>query len=139
MADDPRGHGAKGRHVREQAVAALLSERTVAAAAQKAGIGLRTLQRWLQQSGFQALYREARHRALEQSLARLQVLTGGAVSALDGALQSPDDRVRVRAALGVLAQAVHAAQQFDLAERLDALEARLHEPASTRRTTQATA
>ena len=43
-----RGHGAKPEAVRERAVLALLSEKTVTDAANKAGVDESTLRRWLQ-------------------------------------------------------------------------------------------
>jgi hypothetical protein len=46
--ESPRkGHGAKSDAVREQAILALLSERTIGQAAARCGVNERTLRRWL--------------------------------------------------------------------------------------------
>ena len=66
----------------EQAVAALLSEPTVAAAASSSGVAERTLWRWLQLPAFQAEYRAARRHVVEGAISRLQCATGEAVEAL---------------------------------------------------------
>jgi hypothetical protein len=44
----------------EEAIAALLTQRNVEEAARSAGIGTRTLLRWLKVPEFQAAYRQAR-------------------------------------------------------------------------------
>ena len=41
------GHGAKPEAVREQAALALLSEKTIAAAARRSGVNEKTLRRWM--------------------------------------------------------------------------------------------
>ena len=57
---------------REQALAALLAEPTIALAAQKAGIGEATLTRWLKEPGFVAEYRRARRSVVEAAIGSLQ-------------------------------------------------------------------
>jgi hypothetical protein len=60
-----REHGAKSAAVRDRAILALLSERTLTAAAAKAGIDESTLRRWLARDGeFQAAYPAARRYSL---------------------------------------------------------------------------
>jgi hypothetical protein len=56
------GHGEKLTRKQEDAIAALLDAPTVAAAAGKAGIGERTLRRWLRIAEFQSAYRRERRR-----------------------------------------------------------------------------
>ncbi|MBI3909994.1 MAG: hypothetical protein HY320_03565 [Armatimonadetes bacterium] len=63
------GHGAKLPRKREQAIAALLAEPTVGAAAGAAGVGYATLRRWLALPEFDAEYRAARLEAVERMLA----------------------------------------------------------------------
>jgi hypothetical protein len=54
------GHGEKLSRKREQAIAALLTQPTIAAAAKMAGIGERTLRRWLKLPEFASAYDAAR-------------------------------------------------------------------------------
>src|SRR5262249_5381308 len=93
------GHGEKLSRKQEQAVAALLSEATVQAAATKAGIGHSTLKRWLKEPAFLAAYRQARRELLETSVGRIQAATGTAVDTLlTVASGGAKDSDRVRAA-----------------------------------------
>ena len=62
-----------------QAIAALLSEATIAAAAARVGVGEVTLWRWLQRQDFQAAFRAARREAVAQAIARLQQACSEAV------------------------------------------------------------
>jgi hypothetical protein len=54
----------------------LLSHRNIEEAAKAAGIGYKTLLRWLELPEFQAAYRKARREAVQQAIARLQQATG---------------------------------------------------------------
>jgi hypothetical protein len=76
------GHGQKLARKQEAAIAALLSQRTVEDAARVAGIGTRTLFRWLELREFREAYLQARRQAFGQASARLQQATGAAVSVL---------------------------------------------------------
>jgi hypothetical protein len=66
----------------EDAIAALLTQRNVEEAARAAGIGARTLLRWLKLPEFQSAYREARREASSQAVARLQHGTSAAATTL---------------------------------------------------------
>jgi hypothetical protein len=74
--------GCKLGRKQEAAIAALLTERTHADAAAKAGISEATLARWLRVPAFIVAYRAARLRVVEAAIARLQRATGAAVRAL---------------------------------------------------------
>ena len=119
------GNGANLTSNQEKAVAALLSEPSVAAAAAKAGIGERTLFRWLDDPAFADAYRQARREAVSQAVARLQPMSTHAVTVL--AMVMADTRVspstRVTAAKSVLEFAIRAVELEDLEGRLSALEA----------------
>ena len=67
-----KGHGSKFGRKKEEAIAALLTQRNVEEAARVAGIGTQTLNRWLKMPEFQAAYREASRAAVSQSNARMQ-------------------------------------------------------------------
>ncbi len=75
------GHGAKSEAVREQAILALLSERTNAKAAAKCGVNARTLHRWLtKDEAFKSAYAEARQATLQAGMSRVQALTARGLS-----------------------------------------------------------
>ena len=108
----------------EEAIAALLTQRNVEEAARAAGIGTRTLLRWLQVPEFQKAYREARRAAFSQSIARLQQ---GASAAATTMLKLMIDTntpasVRVRAAECVMNHATKAIEIEDIEARVSELE-----------------
>jgi hypothetical protein len=121
-----KGHGEKFGRKREEAVVALLSQRTVDDAARVAGIGTRTLLRWLQLPEFQTAYRQSRRQAVCQTTARLQHASGAAVSLLltvmlDGNAPAAS---RVRAAQTVLEMSFRGVELEDVEARLAELERR---------------
>jgi transposase-like protein len=73
------GHGSKFSRKKEEAIAALLTQRNVEEAARTAGIGTQTLYRWMKEPEFQTAYREAKRAAFGQALARLQQGSSAAV------------------------------------------------------------
>ena len=108
----------------EQAIAALLMEPTVTAAADKANVPERTLYRWLDEPGFTAAYREARRKAVKQTVARLQRASAPVVSILLqlAASDHTPATARVAACRAVLDYTFKAVELEDLDERLRALE-----------------
>ncbi len=123
--DAPRsGHGEKRTRKREQAIAALLTAPSLGEAARLAGIGEATLRRWLREPDFATAYRAARRQALEPVVGRLQQAATAAVETLERNLAAPAESVQVRAAQILLEQAFRAVELMDLAERVEALEAR---------------
>jgi hypothetical protein len=119
------GHGQKLGRKQEAAIAALLSQRTVEDAARAAGIGTRTLFRWLDQPEFREAYLQARRQAFGQASARLQQATGAAVSVLLTLMLDTKAPAasRVRAAHSVLDMAAKALELEDIEMRLRHLEA----------------
>ena len=109
----------------QKACLALLTEPTIAAAAAKAGVGERTLYRWLARDDFVEAYREARRKALGQAVARLQQLSSGAVAVLAqvAADKTAPASARVAAASKILDTAIKAVELEDLEQRIAALEA----------------
>jgi hypothetical protein len=80
----PKGHGAKTVAVRERAVAALMSEPTIARAAKRAGVNERTLRRWLaEDQAFKVAYATARRATFQDAMDRIQVVTARAVETLE--------------------------------------------------------
>ena len=116
------GHGGKRPQREEAAIGALLSEPTIGAAAQKAGIGENTLLRWMAEPDFKARYRAARRSVVEGAIGRLQQAATQAVDALARNLTCGIPAVEVGAAKSILDQAIKAVELVDLAERIEALE-----------------
>jgi hypothetical protein len=114
--------GGKRPRCEELALAALLSEPTIAAAAMKAGIGESTLLRWMAEPDFRARYRAARRQVVEGAIGRLQQAATLAVDALTRNLTCGTPAVEVGAARSILDQALKAVELVDLAERVEQLE-----------------
>ena len=113
----------RGRRPRQEAaIAALLAEPTIEAAATKAGVGESTLRRWLAEPGFKAAYRTARRLVVEAAIGRLQQAATEAVDALSRNLTCGNAAVEVGAAKAILDQSIKAVELVDLAERVEALE-----------------
>ena len=118
------GHGQKFTRKKEEAIAALLSQRSVEDAARVIGVATMTLTRWLRIPEFQAAYRAARREVFFQSVSRLQQASSAAVSTLmkvmvDGNAPAAS---RVRAAHCVLDHAANGMELEDLHARLEQLE-----------------
>ena len=118
------GHGAKSAAVRERAVVALLSEKTVTAAAGKAGVNESTLRRWLSQDeAFQAEYAAAREAAYQAGIHRAQALTGRAMDTLEALLDDEKHpNVRLGAARTVAEIGIHQHDSETILQKLDAIE-----------------
>ena len=116
--------GSKFTRKMEEAVAAMLTHRTLEEAARSVGIGTPTLIRWQKEPEFQAAYREARRAAFGQSIARLQQASSGAVSVLIKVMADPTSppSTRVRAADSVLDHAAKAIEIEDIEVRVADLE-----------------
>ena len=117
-----KGHGERLTRKQDEAIAALLSEATVAAAAQRVGIGEVTLWLWLKLPDFTAAYRAARRQVVEKSVAQLQQSSWAASTTLLKLLGSNSDSVRLRAAQTILEQASKGVELIDFEERLSTLE-----------------
>lgn len=108
-----------------KAIAALLSEPTVKAAAEKIGAGERTIHTWLSDPTFDAAYRAARRAAVRQATARLQQTCSVAVQVMLTIMadKATPPATRLGAADKVLSYALQAIELEDLDARLSALEA----------------
>ena len=117
-------HGSKLGRKQEEAIAALLSQRSIEDAARACGLGARTLLRWLKLPEFNAAYREARRAAFSQSIARLQQATTAAVSTLLKVMVDPNTpaSTRVRAADSVLDHSAKSIEIEDIEARVAELE-----------------
>jgi len=118
------GHGTKLGRKMEETIAALLSQRSIDDAAKVAGIGTRTLLRWLKLPEFDAAYREARHKAFSQSIARLQQGSTAAATTWLKVMLDPatPPSTRVRAAESILTHSAKAIEIEDIEARVATLE-----------------
>lgn len=118
------GHGSKFGRKREEAIAALLSHRSIEDAATAIKIAPNTLLRWMKDPEFKAAYREARRAAFSQSIARLQQASGAAVSTLLKVMVDPSTppSTKVRAADSVLEHSAKAIELEDIEARVAELE-----------------
>lgn len=112
---------------RQKAIAALMTERTLVDAAQKAGIGERQLRRWMRDPEFQSELQAVATQATDTAVRRLTSLTGEAIDTLKWAMgeATEHDHARVRAALGVLANFTRLKELLEVEIRLAAIEAML--------------
>jgi hypothetical protein len=94
------GHGAKFGRKKEEAIAALLSQRSIEDAARVAGVGVTTLLRWLKIPEFRDEYLKARREAVEQASARLQHATGAAGVTILKLMTDPNVPPRSQAPVG---------------------------------------
>jgi transposase-like protein len=119
-----KGHGAKFGRKKEEAIAALLSSKSVEDAARSIGINPNTLLRWLQIPEFQQAFLKARREAVHQAVARLQQATGAAAITILKLMTdaSVPPAVRLRAAECVFDQAIKAIELEDIEGRLSELE-----------------
>src|ERR1700674_536732 len=118
------GHGAKFGRKKEEAIAALLSQRSIEDAARVAHIGTNTLLRWLQLPGLKSAYREARREGVTQALARMQQATGAAGTVALKLMTDPNvpAAVRLRAAEFVFDMAMKGIETEDIETRVSGLE-----------------
>lgn len=107
-------------------IEALLTEPTQQAAADTAGVPVRSVQRWLKDAEFKAALRGAARDRLHAAVSRLKETSGEAVSVLRGLLKAESETVRLRAALGALDVATRC-ELAELDERLSALEGAVKE------------
>ena len=108
----------------EDAIAALLTQRNIEEAARAAGIGARTLLRWLKVPEFQAAYRDARRAAFSQSVARLQQGATAAATTMLKLMLDPNTpaSVRIRAAECIMNHSSKAIEIEDVEARVAELE-----------------
>jgi hypothetical protein len=77
--------------VREQAILALLTERTLPRATARCGVSGRTLRRWqTEDAEFKAEYEAARTATFQTGISRIQTLVGQAVNTLEDLLRATE-------------------------------------------------
>ena len=120
------GHGAKSAAVREKAILALLTQKSIGRAAAKSGVNEKTLRRWLtEDTAFQTAYAAARQAAFETAMNRIQALAVRAIETLEDLLGDTEHpNVRLGAARTVTELAIHQHDANTILKTLEALEQR---------------
>ena len=120
-----KGHGAKSNAVREKAILALLTEKTIGAAAAKCGVNERTLRRWLTEDAtFKADYDAARKATFQAGINRVQLLTTKAADTLEELLTAKKfPSVQLGAVRTVMEFSLHQRDAEDILQQLDQIEA----------------
>lgn len=115
----------------QRAIDALLTSKDVKAAAAAAGVGYKTLRRWLELPPFRAALREAVTALTDQTIRRLADLASTAVETLSTAMTSADkDSVKVSAANAVLTHLYDLSTARTLEGEIDALSVKIEEMTS---------
>lgn len=104
------------------AIAFLLIEPTIAAAAGRAGVSEGTLIRWMKEPEFQVAYRQARREVVERSIGRLQQASGEAVETLQRNLKCGAPPAEIAAARAILDKAIQGLEVSDLRSKVARLE-----------------
>jgi hypothetical protein len=119
-----KGHGSKFGRKKEEAIAALLTNRNLEEAAKATGIATNTLLRWMKEPEFKTAYLQARRQAFGQSIARLQQATSAAAATLMKIMVDPTApaSTRVRAADSIFNHAAKAIEIEDIETRVSELE-----------------
>jgi hypothetical protein len=127
------GYGEKINRKKEQAISALLSQPTLKAAAEVAGIGEKTLWRWLQNEDFQDAFMEVRRQLVQQVLSNIQRSMSKAVNTLLEVMDDPDSPAssKVQAARSIIDVGLKGLELEDFELRLSRLED--HLPRATKR------
>ena len=110
-----------------KAIRALLTEATIKDAAKAAGLGERTINRYLRDPDFRAELRRRQDEIIAATSAALVGLSGDMVAELHRIVhdENASASVKARVALGWLQQARDTVELHSLAERVAALEERL--------------
>ena len=119
-----RGHGAKPGAVRDRAIVALLTEKTIANAAAKTGINEKTLRRWLGDDAFKADHAAARQAVFEAGMSRVLALASRAVDTLEVLLdEKKSPSVRLGSARTIAELGIHQHDAATIMRKLDEIEA----------------
>ena len=127
-----KGHGTQFGRKKEEAIAALLTQRNIEEAARATGVAPNTLLKWMKLPEFQTAYREARRAAFGQAVARLQQGTSAAATTLLKTMIDPATpaSVRVRAAEAIFSHAAKAIEIEDIEARVAELDCKKYKSAS---------
>ncbi|AVH59725.1 MULTISPECIES: hypothetical protein [Streptomyces] len=109
---------------RPAAVAALAAGEPPSVAADRAGVSIRTVQRWQTDPAFAAEVRAVRARVLDDTAGRLSAAAASAVATLQALVADPEQpgHVRVKAGDVLLRALLPVREHVDLEQRITAIE-----------------
>ncbi|HEX2948937.1 MAG TPA: hypothetical protein VHV83_05125 [Armatimonadota bacterium] len=121
------GHGEKLSRKQDDAIAALLTQPTLVAAAKSVGIGTATLSRWMRQPAFLREYLATRREMLSHATGLMSQACHEAVGTLREVMNDRElpANARVAAARAILDAAQKSLELDDLAVRLSDLETKM--------------
>ncbi len=122
---DLSGFGMPGHEIK--LMAELAAGASLKDAAKAARVSERTARRRIADPAFQQQLSQMRSQAISKAAGRLGAACLEAVDTLRALLTCDNYNVKVRAALGILVQAVNVRSHVEIAERLAAAESRLEE------------
>jgi transposase-like protein len=110
-------------------ITALLGSATIAKAAESAGVGERTIYKWLKIPTFKAAYREAQRESFKHSIAITQKYLPHAVQTLVKVMadEAAPHNAKVSAATALMKYARESIELDDVVERVERLEANVAE------------
>jgi hypothetical protein len=122
-----KGHGTQYKRKKDQAIAALLTERTIADAARVIDVGTKTLKRWMKIPEFENELLAARRERYQQTTARFEQNTNPAAHVILQTMADPKvaASVRLKAAQFVWFQAgeaINATEVLCMERRISDLE-----------------
>ena len=115
-------HGSKLPRKQDQAIAALLSESTIAKAAAKIEVSEKTLRNWLKLPDFLAAYRDAQKGLVEEGNVVMKKFTTRAATTLARNLTCGKPAAEIHAAKVLLEMSMKLTDHLDLAERVKLLD-----------------
>lgn len=122
------GVSKKMERKKEKAIACLITQPTITAAAQEARISHSTIFRWLNDPEFKAAYRKAKKEIVGHALTQVQKSVTRAVDTLLDVMGNGEvESAKVSAAKTILELAIRAVEIEDLESRLEVLEVQLSE------------
>jgi hypothetical protein len=120
-----KGHGERLSRKQSAAIAALLVERTVKAAAKRAGVHEATLRNWIAFPPFAEAFRRAADAVMAGAANRLQAMTDRAADVLGQGLYASRPADRLDAAKILFGHVTRLTELLNFGERVERLEATL--------------
>ena len=118
-----RNGGGEGLTTRQVSVLPeLASARTISEAAQRSGVGLTTIHRWLQNPAFAAELAMWQQEVVESARLKLTNHMMHAVDVLGELLDSQNDGIRRQAARDILSLVLHLEKHFEVIQRIEKVE-----------------
>ena len=115
----------------QKAIEALLAAPSIRQAAAAAGIGEKSIRRWLRLPEFFRAYEQVRHQVFAEALTDLRSANQDAVQALRTAVKEESGALRVKAATAVVRLSIQTAETLEIEARLQRLEQALLPPQET--------